>query len=731
MEIVEQKLREGVKWNEIAFCSFSRAACQEAAQRAAVITGVDSDRLRTEGHFKTLHAMAFRGLSLDSKVIIDHDTKAGREFVAECCGMPRGGEAGTLGDKIDQALTAWDISRARLSRLIVQEVSHGTNPSVTATSDCWDTKSQQIREVSHAVTPCHTSAVPAFFDAKIEKPAIFEGSDRSDYTLIGGHFSETENNKSAAESKKECDSVTETKKSALYSVKDWKKSCTTSSEFGVTGCDTCDRPEFQNVIRQFEDAKRYSGQLDFFDILMRFAGFEADSDLNFRRCYPLGTVPYGIQVLMLDEYQDCSRLLDAVAERIAEGLPEASGELWRLGDRYQSVYSFAGSDSAVFASREREAKNEGRRIILNKSYRNPNCVIDWGEQVLREDSEYEERKPYSDIHGGSVGMSEMSKFMAALPMMAKRDTMIVARTWFALGRVKDRLDQLCIPWASVQEKKSSQWEAPVKIAIVLTMRALRDGEKISEQDFRRLTENFPAKHEGVELFKRGEKARWKKMTCSHDLVFRLEELEQWGAAEAFVNFVLEEKWRKDMFLLLDTAIDKFGIDVVREPKIRIGSCHSVKGLQAMDVYCLATSSEKASQSTFAEDLCLRYTVITRALKNYRCIVDLVEHGRGRKLFLACPKDYWQFSEVFTDEQERIEDPKRDSSNAEQTSEHLGSEVRSVDLRDDRSTGHPDLQQWDVHRDGSEVGGRRSVGDAEVAAEEDPFSEWDFGRSSFG
>ena len=86
--------------------------------------------------------------------------------------------------------------------------------------------------------------------------------------------------------------------------------------------------------------------------------------------------------------------------------------------------------------------------------------------------------------------------MSQLPLLATTDTMILARTWFALGKVKDRLDQLCIPWISVQEKRSSGWESPVKIAIVLTMQALRNGEKISEQDWRRLTENFPAKFEG-------------------------------------------------------------------------------------------------------------------------------------------------------------------------------------------------------------------------------------------
>src|SRR6187402_777033 len=105
MEIIEQKLREGLKWNEVGFASFSRAACSEAASRASAITGVDAETLRVDGHFRTLHSFAFRGLGLDSKMIIDHDAKSGQEFVSECCGVPRGGDAGTLGAKIDAALS--------------------------------------------------------------------------------------------------------------------------------------------------------------------------------------------------------------------------------------------------------------------------------------------------------------------------------------------------------------------------------------------------------------------------------------------------------------------------------------------------------------------------------------------------------------------------------------------------------------------------------------------------
>ena len=180
-------------------------------------------------------------------------------------------------------------------------------------------------------------------------------------------------------------------------------------------------------------------------------------------------------------------------------------------------------------SREMQAKDEGKRVLLNRSWRNRPSVIEWGESVLREDSAYEERKPWTERTGGSVGMMEKSAFLDGLGKIGVMDSMIIAMTWFALDQVKARLDQLCIPWKSCQEKHRSRWESPVKIAFVITMRDLKAGGRISEQDWRRITEELTQKWEGVELFERGIKAKWKKMECSGENVKTLDELSEWGA----------------------------------------------------------------------------------------------------------------------------------------------------------------------------------------------------------
>ena len=730
MQILEEKLRDGLRWDQIGFASFSRAACAEAARRASAITGVDSDRLQKDGWFRTIHSCVFRLLGVDSKSILDHDTKDGRDFVAECCGAPRGGEPGTLGAKIDEALSEWDTCRARLSRLHVPTdctPDQYRSPSDQGCHTDLKTAGTKSPVFSGGCHGCHALS-------QEHRDSLFEGESANSeqircHNLSGGIQGTqiSEINTSPLEGRMGSDRGV---KIAPYVAPAIAKRVT------EVLCQRCDsgadsiKPVHAIIIRQYEDAKRYSGMLDFTDLLFRYAGFEVDSNLMFKTCWPLGSVPAEVEVFLFDEYQDCSPLLDHVAERLSE----SAGELWRLGDKYQSVYAFAGSDHRVFASREDTAKNEGKRVLLNRSYRNPESVIEWGEEILREDSEYEERKPYSGKFDGSAGMMEAKDFMSYLPLMATTDTMILARTWFALGKVKERLDELCIPWTSCQEKRGSGWDSPVKIAIVITMQALMHGDKISEQDWRRLTENFPSKYEGKELFKRGEKARWKKMECKHENVFALHQVQEWGAGDGFEQFVLDEKWRKDQFLLLSVAIEKWGIDIVRHPRIKIGSCHSVKGMQAENVFCLATSSEKASQSGFWEDLFLKYVTVTRASKHYRLVVDLVEHARGKKLFIAAPRGYWLFDkdlpEGFGEDDEiRISDSEPDNQDAESTSENLRREVPCDSVFDEWSGRPADMLPREIHSDGSEVREGIPIGTPETPTEESNFGWWDFGGGS--
>jgi len=327
MEIVEEKLRNGLTWDKIGFSSFSRAACAEAARRASVITGVDSDRLQKEGWFRTIHSCAFRLLGVDSKSILDHDTKAGRDFVAECCGAPRGGEPGTLGAKIDEALSAWDTCRARLSRLHIptdctpdqirspsEQEWHAdlkkAVPKKPANSSscgscgschaehrdslfsCESANTEQIRRSEEAVSNTLQGDLSTHTSIIIKPSKVVQGVFYDTVTVPYVYITQ----------EKSCHGV-EVVQAAAFGT-DYRFSVPESVTNGfVTSLAAPESVtnDFVTIIRQYEDAKRYSGMLDFTDLLFRYAGFEVDSDLMFKTCWPMGSVPAEVDVFLFDE----------------------------------------------------------------------------------------------------------------------------------------------------------------------------------------------------------------------------------------------------------------------------------------------------------------------------------------------------------------------------------------------------------------------------------------------
>jgi superfamily I DNA/RNA helicase len=478
---------------------------------------------------------------------------------------------------------------------------------------------------------------------------------------------------------------------------------------------------FGEIVTKYETQKRVWGKLDFCDLLFKYAGIRVDENLEFQETYPEGSVPAEIDLWIIDEFQDCSSILDRCCQRLAE----AAQELWLLGDVYQSVYGFSGSEWQIMRSRELQAKEEGRRVVLNRSWRNPEPVIQWGEDILRRDPQYESREPVSETGEGTTGLVEWKELVRLLPLLVNSDTMVLSRTWFNLGKVTQFLDSAGIPWKSIQEKMKSRWESPVQIAFVLVMRDLRDGKRISEQDWRRVTEELPQKMDGKELFVRGAKAKWKKTECSQELKRTLDELEEWGAGPEFAEFIRNERWRVDKVLLLDQAIDRFGIDCVRDPGLRLGSCHSAKGLGARNVFVLASSTEKASGAAvdFYEDLFLKYVAITRTRENYRLVVDQMDLARGKPMFWAAPQGFRTFVDLpegaFRD---RERDTDEDFEVGGETAGSLDREVSGGDLRSEGSPGSAAVSEGEIPRDRGEKTRRKADSDAIDGAGEDSY-DW--------
>ena len=708
MEVLEDRLRNGLHWSQVGYSSFSRSACLEAAQRASKLTGVDSDRLQRDGFFRTIHSAVLRLLGLDPKTILDHESAEGKRFMTEVLGAPRGGETGTLSAKIDEALNWWDLQRSRLNRLRRIEDPSG----VYKTSDHPDHPRSGTFTHPPRAGGAHFPSEFGVFPDRFLSPYRGNGILGNEKT----HAPIRENDFLGG------GCVLSLKKPLYRGIIDPPAPTSECLPVGSPGAGAMDKiGVFGEIIGKYETQKRVWGKLDFSDLLFKYAGIRVDDELMFTEAYPEGSVPAEIDLWIIDEFQDCSSILDRCCQRLAE----AAGELWLLGDVYQSVYGFSGSEWQIMRAREIQAKEEGKRVVLNRSWRNPEPVIEWGEDILRRDPQYESREPVSETGEGTTGLVEWKELVRLLPLLVNSDTMVLSRTWFNLGKVMQFLDSAGIPWKSIQEKQKSRWESPVQIAFVLVLRDLRDGLRISEHDWRRVTEELPQKMDGKELFVRGAKAKWKKMECSQELKRTLDELEEWGATPEFADFIRSERWRVDKVLLLDQAIERFGIDCVRDPGIRLGSCHSAKGLGARNVFVLSASTEKASGAAvdFYEDLFLKYVAITRTRENYRLVVDQMDLARGKPLFWAAPKGFREFvglpEGAFRD---RERDTDEDFEVGGEDPGSLDREVSGGNLRSEGSSGSDPFSEGTIPRDRSEEAGREAQSDTTAGAGEDSF-DW--------
>ena len=177
-----------------------------------------------------------------------------------------------------------------------------------------------------------------------------------------------------------------------------------------------------------------------------------------------------------------------------------------------------------------------------------------------------------------------------------------------------------------------------------------------------------------------------------------------------------------MPLLLDLAIDRYGVNEVREPSIRIGTVHSVKGMEARNVFCLAGSTGRIERDGDpAEELCLKYVAVTRAAKHYRLVVDAADLARGKSLFWAAPRGVKGYLKGFDDAGSRHSDA---DCQMVQDEWDMDREISRRDLRDDRDAGPDIVREGQIPGTGSQEARKAAKKDPGVPAERNQEEWWD-------
>lgn len=373
-----------------------------------------------------------------------------------------------------------------------------------------------------------------------------------------------------------------------------------------------DAPSADEVIKRiemYEQSKRLDARSDFTDLLARFSGVRFDPEVGPEFVAPEGGVPNEVVGWIFDEAQDSSRLLDMACRRLVTG--DACRWAWLVGDPYQVLYSWSGASADHFMSWQ-----VSKQGIMPKSYRCPAPIMALGERCLQRLPDYWDRGIAPADHDGEI--DESDNFEDDLnDLRPDEDTLVIARTNRNVSRIKHILDDIGVPFRYVKAKDG----AYNKDLGMAGLWGLQHGEPISGDAWKNILEMLPSKTtDGRQWLVRGSKAAWSRgLSDRYDRVYP-EDIEALGATEHLRAAIASGEWSglPDGGTKWVRAAKQWGVKAVSEPKIRIGTIHSAKGMEASKVIILTSlnwrtrEAEENNPEKFAEERRIEYVACTRA-----------------------------------------------------------------------------------------------------------------------
>lgn len=384
--------------------------------------------------------------------------------------------------------------------------------------------------------------------------------------------------------------------------------------------------------------------------------------------------PSGALIGFFDEAQDFTSLEFAVIRQWSQYMDKVIF----VGDDDQAIYGFKGGDPDAFINYEIPEQN---KIYLRTSYRLPSAILHYSRAWVEQISNREQKEFAPHFEGGSVQEVDVStQNPFALAGYLQRDmeqgesSMVLTTCSYMLDRIKKVLHEESIPFHNPYRRTRADWNPFARGrsgGASATLRLLRFFGWSQETTGIALTpgdqqvfwddegyplwtaEQFKSIFEVLsagKLFKRGAGKELKKLreprayTEGYDPFYQNTSqkfMKQWllpGKAQEIAKATHEHDYGLDWFEehLLSAKAKPFeksielakrsGVHVLaEEPKVVIGTIHSVKGGEADNVYLFPDISPKSMQSFIlgggSKDDTLRqfYVGMTRSQKNlYLC-----------------------------------------------------------------------------------------------------------------
>lgn len=348
------------------------------------------------------------------------------------------------------------------------------------------------------------------------------------------------------------------------------------------------------IVERYEQAKRLDHRVDFVDLLARYAGWFLHVD-GARRHEPEGDVP-PLPVWFFDEQQDTSALLDSVCHRLVD--THSCRWVYLAGDPFQAIYNWAGADQRLFLNWPAD-----KTRVMPQSWRCAAPVLAFGERILSECSDYWDRKIQPAAHAGTVEDAELDDVTALVS--PAEDWLLLARTNYHAARIGRMLSEASIPWRPTRGRGG--WDAPVRNEACKALLALEMGAPISGDQWQSVLKEIPSTSGGCQLLERGTKKRFADMEPdeaqeSYPWVLP----SQWrelGITEALDKLLRNREWRGLVKGADDyaAAVERWGEEVVCEPRIRVGTIHSVKGAEAENVAVLSSITKPTYEAAQTQE----------------------------------------------------------------------------------------------------------------------------------
>lgn len=330
-----------------------------------------------------------------------------------------------------------------------------------------------------------------------------------------------------------------------------------------------------------------------------------------------GLFPEGIKVLILDEAQDCSRLLWELINFWSTKVESC----YIAGDPLQTLYFWSGSSPELFF------EFPGEEEVLRQTHRFGPEIKDYSEIVVAPTG-----LPFPKFEPAAKPGGVTRKPFYSIDWQNTGDAFLLVRTRWLISQVIDYFISMGVPFVSERGRQSPL--ATTAGRAFLTLLRLVDSEQVSDLELKNLI-----KHTKMPFLIRGAKTRIRKLM---EGMYQKWQLKEMGFTEHFMDALYGnfadvlcqgvEDWEK---AYLHRVYRKGGREAFeRESKLVVTTIHGSKGREKPSVFVMpdmtATVWDNFLRNKTPETL-LYYVAATRARDNLTLLLP------SRDYFFPLPR----------------------------------------------------------------------------------------------